>query len=94
AFSASGVLVSLGQADGTFTTPVSALSGYFGSNQGWGQGTTPRWLADVNGDGRADIIGFSSNGVRVSLAQTNGTFAAPVLALPGYFDFSQGWTNE
>ena len=37
--------------------------------QGWNSfDQYPRQLADVNGDGRADIVGFGSNGVYVALA--------------------------
>jgi hypothetical protein len=50
-----------------------------------------RELADVNGDGRADIIGFGDAGVQVSLATGNGHFAAPTFELaaftPGTHDF-------
>lgn len=31
----------------------------------------PRYLVDVNGDGRADILGFGSNGIYVALSQGN-----------------------
>ncbi|MCI9882921.1 VCBS repeat-containing protein, partial [Methylobacterium goesingense] len=43
----------------------------------------PRELADVNGDGRADIVGFGENGVYVSLATGNGHFG------PMTFDYAQ-----
>jgi len=32
-------------------------------------GLHPRYLADVNGDGRADVEGFASDGIHVSLAR-------------------------
>ena len=38
----------------------------------------PRFLADVNGDGRADIIGFGDAGVWEAPATGNRTFAAPL----------------
>ena len=42
----------------------------FGTNVGgWSsQNLYPRALGDVSGDGRADILGFGSTGVYVSLA--------------------------
>ena len=44
--------------------PVSSSLGEFGTNAGgWtSQDTYPRLLADIAGDGQADIIGFSGNG--------------------------------
>ncbi|MGY0794296.1 hypothetical protein ACW7BJ_33530, partial [Azospirillum argentinense] len=45
--------------DGTFGNIGWALLGHYGPNQGWTNNDMyPRKLADVNGDGRADIIGF------------------------------------
>ena len=41
-----------------------------------------RDLADVNGDGMADIVGFGQGGVYVSLATGGGNFAAPTFELP------------
>ncbi|OYX60725.1 MAG: hypothetical protein B7Y89_15345, partial [Novosphingobium sp. 32-60-15] len=45
---------------------------------GWSsQDRFPRQVADVNGDGLADIVGFGQAGALVSLGQANGTFANP-----------------
>jgi len=41
----------------------------FNLNAGWRMTDHPRMLADVDGDGKADIIGFGSSGVWVSLAK-------------------------
>jgi len=79
-------LIALGQADGTFGTVQTAYSGSFTSAYGWSsQNTYPRQLADVNGDGRMDIVGFANNGVVVALGQANGTFSAAKTAYSGYF---------
>lgn len=58
-----------------FTSPVrwSASYGYAG---GWLDDTHPRVLADVDGDDRDDVVGFSDDGVYVSLS--TGTAAQPV----------------
>lgn len=40
----------------------------YGGNQSWGVTTHDRFIADVNGDGKADIVGFTAEGVLVSLA--------------------------
>jgi hypothetical protein len=54
-----------------FTLPMFVLANYgAGSSAGnWSSDNTyPRLMADVNGDGLADIVGFGSGGVWVSFA--------------------------
>ena len=98
-FGGTGVFVSLGQADGTFAASQPAYSG-FGRSDGTGawiwQQETPRELADVNGDGRADIIAFGRDGVYVSFGQANGTFATASFALAsfGADAAAGGWVNN
>jgi len=95
AFASGGVTVSLGQSNGTFATPITALSGAYGYNNTWtSQNINPRALADVNGDGRADIVGFGTHSVSVSLGQANGTFAAPQTALLNEFGYGNTWQSQ
>ena len=54
----------------------------------------PRELADVNGDGRADIVGFGQAGVQVSLATGNGHFAAPAFELTAFGPGAGGWSTD
>ena len=92
-FGAAGTLVSYGSASGHFSTPGVAVAN-FGQAQGWSSDNTfHRALADVNGDGRADIIGFGIAGVLVSLAQADGSFAAPTLGSTN-FNQANGWSSE
>ena len=51
--------------DGTFG-PVTKVVDDFGYNQTWRVDRHPRFLADLTGDGRADIVGFGDAGVCVS----------------------------
>ena len=40
----------------------------------------PRFLADITGDGRADIVGFGDTGVWTALGNGDGTFQPPRVA--------------
>lgn len=92
-FGDDGVSVSLSNGDGTFAPMVFALAD-FGRDQGWStQDLFPRIMGDVNGDGRADIVGFGIEGVYVALARADGTFAAPTLDIAD-FTARQGWTSQ
>ena len=83
-FGFSATYTALGRADGTFAAAIVA-SNAFGSGAmagGWvSQEQTPRILGDVNGDGRADIVGFGFAGTYTALGQADGTFAAAIVAL-------------
>ena len=56
-----------------FGAPIVWNSGY---TNGWNNTTHVRTLADVNGDGKDDIIGFGNNNVLVSLSNGSG-FGTP-----------------
>jgi hypothetical protein len=76
--------------------PVAALAGSnfvlagFGPAQGWRVDRHPRFMADINHDGRADIVGFGDAGVYTALARGDGTFSGPNFVLAA-FDFNHGW---
>jgi hypothetical protein len=81
-FAQNGVYVSLATGTGGFSAPAFANGTSFWGTQtgGWSsQNLFPRELADVNGDGMADLVGFAQSGVYVSLATRGGNFAAPAL---------------
>jgi len=66
--------VMLANADGTFQTDKNA--GSRNSSNDVGEGGYAQWMADVNGDGRADYL-YNKNGSKeywVMLAKTDGTF--------------------
>jgi phospholipase C len=80
-FGDDGVWVALGNGDGTFA-PAQFVLAELGFNKGWRVEDHPRFLADVNGDGRPDIVGFGTDGVWVAINNGAGGFqpAAFVLA--------------
>ena len=95
-FGNAGVYVSLSNGDGTFQPIQLAVNNYGYDAGGWRVERHPRMLGDVNGDGRADIVGFGYAGAYVSLGNVNGTFQAPqlVVANYGYDDAAGRWRVE
>ncbi|MBD9628007.1 VCBS repeat-containing protein [Ensifer sp. ENS06] len=90
-FSQKGVELALANAEtSSFIKSANTLS-YFSPDTGW-QSAAPRYLADVNGDGAADIVGFN-NGVEVSLAAASGGFAPPERWFDD-FGVEQGWSGD
>jgi len=98
-FGFEGTFTAFGQADGTFAAPILA-SNVFGTGAaagGWfSQDQATRLLGDVNGDGRADIVGFGFGGTFTALGQADGTFAAPILASSvfGTSAAAGGWFSQ
>jgi hypothetical protein len=91
-FGDTGVFVALSNGDGTFAyrpLPVVADFGY--ASGGWRIDRHPRFLVDVTGDGRADIVGFGDAGVYVALSNGDGTFAAPRLVIEDFGYEAGGW---
>ncbi|MGP4096800.1 S8 family serine peptidase [Nonomuraea sp. KM90] len=93
-FGDAGVWVSLNNGNGTFQAPQLALGSFGHVAGGWRVERHPRFLADLTGDGRADIVGFGDAGVWVSLNNGNGTFQAPQLALGNFGYVAGGWRVE
>src|SRR5438105_3720126 len=93
-FAKTGVGGSLASGGGHFAVPAFQL-GQFGTNAGgWTtQNEVPRLLADVNGDGMADIVGFASTAVVVSLASGGGHFAPYTFELGQFGSIAGGWTS-
>ncbi len=81
-FGENAVFVAPANADGTFGDSIisSPTDGFTPGRGNWDSfGRYPRQLADVTGDGRADIIGFGENAVFVAAASADGTFGGSVI---------------
>ena len=88
-FGDAGVWTAVGNGDGTFQAPKFVIAD-LGYNQGWRVDQHPRFVVDITGNGKADIVGFGDAGVWVALGNGDGTFQTPKLVLEG-FDAAQGW---
>jgi hypothetical protein len=56
-----------------FTTPVLVVNNFGTDAGGWSETFYPRTVADINGDHKADVVGFGGYGVWVSLSTTATT---------------------
>lgn len=91
-FGIAGTLVAYGTGIGTFGSTTLTISN-FGQNQGWTSDSLfHRELADLNGDRKADVIGFGVSGTLVSLSGPNGYSTATVVV--DNFGQAQGWSTQ
>ena len=91
-FGKDGVYVSLNT--GTGFTAVTQWIAAYGTFGGWTDNNTfPRMLADVNGDGLPDIVGFGNTGVSVS-RNTGTSFTTPALWVAAYGKAAGGWSDD
>ncbi|EOB4960904.1 TPA: VCBS repeat-containing protein [Vibrio vulnificus] len=91
-FAKDGVYVAFGEVGGTYSVPQKLVRGYVEETGGWNVASHPRMLSDVNGDGKADIVGFANAGIYVSLSEGK-TFKQGTLWSNAY-GVSGGWTVQ
>jgi hypothetical protein len=86
------VLVAL--STGTSFAPMTQWTTDYSYNaQQWRVEYHPRMVGDINGDGKADLIGFGYD--RVLVALSTGTNFAPMVQLTADFSYNaQGWRVE
>jgi sulfur transfer complex TusBCD TusB component (DsrH family) len=87
-FGQDGVYVAL--STGTSFGAISKWTNAFDLSHGWTVKDYARTVGDINGDGKADLVGFGLDGVYIALSMGN-TFSLPV-RLTTSFDLSHGWT--
>jgi hypothetical protein len=83
-----GPWVALGNGDGSFQ-PAAFVLNELGFNKGW-TADFPRYVADLTGDGRPDVVGFGMDGTWVALGNGDGSFK-PAALVSGDFGFNSGW---
>ncbi|TWP49535.1 VCBS repeat-containing protein [Lentzea tibetensis] len=82
-FGNAGVFTAVARGDGGFG-PAQFVLADFGFDQGWRIPQHPRFVTDVNGDGRADIVGIGNAGVFTAMSLGNGGFAPPQFVLAAF----------
>ena len=88
------VFVGKNNGNGTFNPSKVIVSNNFAySGGGWRIEKHPRFVSDLTGKGRVDIIGFGNAGVQVALNNGDGTFQASKLVLED-FGYNAGWRVE
>lgn len=75
-FGDEGVWTALSNGDGTFQDPRLVMAN-FGVAQGWDPAKHVRLMADINNDGKDDIVAFGDQGVWTALSVKHGTLAPP-----------------
>ncbi len=96
-FGTNATYVALGTGNGHFGPAFVALQSFGSSPAGGGwtdNNTYPRELADINYDGRADIVGFGGGYVYYALGQSDGTFSLPVRDIHSFGPQSGGWSSQ
>ncbi len=92
-FGDAGVYVSLNNGDGGFPPPTFALANFGYDAGGWRVEKHLRFLADLTGGGKADMVGFGGPGVFISLNNGNGGFPQPTMAVANFAYLAGEW-NE
>jgi hypothetical protein len=94
-FGESGVYVALATGGGSFGPSSFKFAAFAPGAGGWINNTTyPRELADVNGDGKIDIVGFGQAGVYIALGNGDGSFQPSRADLQAFAPGAGGWSND
>jgi hypothetical protein len=88
------VLIGKNNGNGTFQPGQAVVNDMCYSAGGWRIEKHPRFVNDLTGNGRVDLIGFGDAGVFVALNNENGKFHAPKLVLEDFGYDSGGWRVE
>ena len=81
--------VYVGLSNGTSFDSIQKWGDAFNYNEGWRVDMHPIMAGDVNGDGKADLIGIGFNYIYVALS--NGTSFGPLVRWGSAFIYDEGW---
>ncbi len=90
-FGEDGVWTALGDGAGSFSTPKRVLKAFAPQAGNWNRLDHVRLVADLTGDGRADLVGFGDDGVWTALGDGAGGFGAPAFVLADFGKRAFGW---
>ena len=88
-FGDAGVWTALSRGDGGFEDARFVLAN-FGVDQGWRVDQHPRFVTDLTGDGRSDVVGFGDAGVWTAVGTGDGGLNESRFVLAN-FGTEQGW---
>jgi len=89
-----GVYISLNNDNEIFGPPILGVSNFGYECGGWRLGRRVRFLVDVTGDGRTDIVGFGENNVVIGRNNSDGTFSPGKPAINNFCYSAGGWRIE
>jgi len=89
-FGEDNVFIGKNNENGTFGPAQVVVKNDLTYGNGWRIEKHPRFVSDLTGNGRVDLIGFGDAGVYVALNNGDGTFQAPKLVLEN-FGYNAGW---
>ncbi|KIJ92371.1 hypothetical protein K443DRAFT_113706, partial [Laccaria amethystina LaAM-08-1] len=87
------VYVAYNNGDGTFQ-PAKPVLANFCHDNGWRVPKHPRFVADMTGDGKLDLVGFADDGVFVEFNNGDGTFQSARKVSNQFCRNSGGWVVE
>ena len=93
-FGNAGVYIALNNGDGSFQAVRRVVDNFGYTAGGWRVENHPRFLADLTGDGRADIVGFGNAGVYIALNNGDGSFQAVRRVVDNFGYDAGGWRVE
>jgi hypothetical protein len=90
-FGNAGVYVSRALSNGSYGSITRVVNNFGYTAGGWRVERHPRFMADTNGDGRLDIVGFGNAGVYVSRALSNGSYGSVTRVVNNFGYTAGGW---
>ena len=91
-FGENAVYAAFGNGNGTFQKGINILNN-FSAAQGYNTTVHKRQVADINADGKQDLIAFADHKIYVALGKGNGVFSKAKPAT-GVMSANSGWRSD